>query len=77
MTEQHTATYKAQVKTATLARELARHPFMITTVHSAMEQHPPFCLRIVKRYRNTYTQWFRDMVAGAMRIQRRQERGSV
>ena len=77
MTAQQTATYKAQVKTATLARELAKHPFMVSTLHDAMEQKPPFCLRILKRYRNTHAQWFRDLVAGAMRIQRRQERGGV
>jgi len=60
-----TSTYKAHVKTFDLAKAFTGRGD-VSTVADSMK--PPYCLRVVKAYRNAEIQAFRDEVAKRMRL---------
>ena len=59
--------FKAHVKTFDLAKAFTGFG-NVCTVNNSMK--PPFCLRVVKAYRNEEIQSFRDNVAKRMRLLR-------
>jgi hypothetical protein len=55
------AVYKAQCKTSLIAQQLAGQFNNVSSINSSLK--PPFCLRVVKKYRTIEMQQFRDSVA--------------
>jgi hypothetical protein len=69
MNKMHTSTYKAQCKTFTIAKELAGTISNVSSFNGAFK--PPYCLRIVKKYRTPVMQQFRNDVAKMARSTRK------
>ena len=58
--------YKAQCKTSKVARELANKFSNVSSINDSLK--PPYCLRVVKKYRTAAIQQFRDNVAQYIKI---------
>lgn len=57
----NTSTYNAQCETFKIAQQLANNMNNVSSFDGAFK--PPFCLRVVKKYRTQAMQDFRDAVA--------------
>ena len=55
------AVYKVHCKTFKIAQELAGQFNNVSSINDRLK--PPYCLRVVKKYRTTTMQQFRDAVA--------------
>lgn len=60
--------YKAQCKTFLIAKKLTGLLGNVSAIDASF--NPPFCLRVVKEYRTTAMQGFRDNVAKIARHER-------
>ena len=62
------AVYKVQCKTFKIAQKLAGQFNNVSSINDILK--PPYCLRVVKKYRTIETQQFRDTVAQNIKLKR-------
>lgn len=60
------AVYKTQCKTFLIAQELAGQFNNVSSINDSLK--PPYCLRVVKKYRTIEMQQFRDNVAHQIKL---------
>jgi hypothetical protein len=60
------AVYKTQCKTFLIAQELAGQFNNVSSINDSLK--PPYCLRVVKKYRTAAMQQFRDIVAQNIKL---------
>jgi hypothetical protein len=60
------AVYKTQCKTFLIAQELAGQFNNMSSINDSL--NPPYCLRVLKKYRTVEMQQFRDNVAQYIKI---------
>ena len=63
-----TSAYKAQCKTFKIAQDLASQFNNVSSINDSLK--PPYCLRVVKKYRTAEMQQFRDSVAKIARYKK-------